>query len=167
MARFTLRLYSDFGMTPQDETRILFESDDLTAVKKYIKDYFSCEDYFNAVYFVDNKLNKSGYVGRDLTICDENLEHFCEMPDEIKMTETNGLETLGEVKSILYEELTFKEDVENLIIPIEKELKAYKCLNDKIDKLYDLVVVQRKMLTPELQIEVFSKLRDLSKGEQR
>ena len=79
MARFTVRLYSDFGMVPQDKTRILFESDDLVEIKKNIRDYFTGETYFNAVYFVDNKLNKSGYVGRDLTIgCGENLFSFCE-----------------------------------------------------------------------------------------
>ena len=82
MKRFTLRLYSDFGMVPQDETRILFESDDLEEVKNFIKEYFNYEDYFNAVYFVDNKLSKSGYVGRNLTInCGENLFAFCELLD--------------------------------------------------------------------------------------
>ena len=84
MKRFTIRLYSDFGMVPQDETRILFESDSLMDVKTFINDYFEYESYFNAVYFVDNKLKKSDYVGRDLTIaCDETLEAFCEMQDEL------------------------------------------------------------------------------------
>ena len=78
MARFTVRLYSDFGMVPQDQTRILFESDDLVEIKKNIRDYFNSETYFNAVYFVDNELKKSGYVGRDLTIdCGESLFSFC------------------------------------------------------------------------------------------
>ena len=78
MARFTVRLYSDFGMVPQDKTRILFESDDLVEIKKNIKDYLDSETYFNAVYFVDNKLNKSGYVGRDLKIgYGESLFSFC------------------------------------------------------------------------------------------
>lgn len=78
MARFTVRLYSEMGMAPQDKTPILFESDSLAEIKDNIKDYFRREDYFNAVYFTDNKLNKSGYVGRDLTIgCGENLSIFC------------------------------------------------------------------------------------------
>lgn len=80
MARFTVRLYADFDVS-QDQTRILFESDDLTEIKDCIREYFKYEDYFNAVYFIDNKLNKSNYVGRDLTIgCGESLEHFCEEP---------------------------------------------------------------------------------------
>lgn len=78
MKRFTVRLYSDFGMVPQDQTPILFESDSLEEIKDNIKEYFKYEDYFNAVYFIDNKLNKSGYVGRDLTIgCGESLSNFC------------------------------------------------------------------------------------------
>lgn len=82
MSRFTIRAYSDFGMVPQDQTRILFESDNLQAVKEFIKDYFTIEDYFNSVYFIDNKLNRSGYVGRDLTInCGESLSDFCEIQD--------------------------------------------------------------------------------------
>ena len=92
MARFTVRLYSDFGMVPQDQTRILFESDDLVEIKKNIRDYFNSETYFNAVYFVDNELNKSGYVGRDLTIgCGENLFSFCgeSEPASIGIIENN------------------------------------------------------------------------------
>ena len=82
MARYTVRLYSDFGMQPQDQTPILCESDDLVEVKNYIVSYFKYEDYFNAVYFIDNKLNKSGYVGRNLTIgYGESLFHFCEEPE--------------------------------------------------------------------------------------
>lgn len=78
MNNFTIREYSDFGMIPQDETRILFESDDLQEVIDYIKDYFKYETYFNAVYFTDNKLTKSGYVGRKLTISlGEDLFEFC------------------------------------------------------------------------------------------
>ena len=85
MARFTIREYSDFGMEPQDQTRILFESDSLSEVKEYIERYFRWESYFNAVYFIDNEFNKSGYVGRKLTInCGESLSHFCELPDVIK-----------------------------------------------------------------------------------
>ena len=78
MVRFTVRLYSEMGMAPQDKTPILFESDSLVEIKDNIKDYFKQEDYFNAVYFTDNKLNKSGYVGRDLTIgYGESLFSFC------------------------------------------------------------------------------------------
>lgn len=84
MARFTVRLYSDFGMFPQDQTRILFEANSLEEIKDYIKEYFKYEDYFNAVYLIDNKLNKSGYVVRDLTIgLGESLEHFCEEPESV------------------------------------------------------------------------------------
>ena len=92
MARFTVRLYSDFGMVPQDQTRILFESDDLVEIKKNIRDYFTGETYFNAVYFVDNKLNKSGYVGRDLTIgYGESLFSFCgeAEPESVGIIEDN------------------------------------------------------------------------------
>ena len=78
MNRFIIREYSDFGMVPQDQTRILFESDNLSEVKEFIKDYFTYEDYFNSVYFIDNKLKKEGYVGRKLTInCGESLSDFC------------------------------------------------------------------------------------------
>ena len=95
MKRFTVRLYSDFGMVPQDQTRILFESDDFYAVKIFIKDYFSSEDYFNAVYFVDNELNKSGYVGRDLTInCGEDLATFCEIDKEYTFDAGDGKTTM-------------------------------------------------------------------------
>ena len=92
MARFTVRLYSDFGMVPQDQTRILFESDDLVEIKKNIRDYFTGETYFNAVYFVDNELNKSGYVGRDLTIgYGESLFSFCgeSEPESVGIIENN------------------------------------------------------------------------------
>ena len=92
MARFTVRLYSDFGMVPQDQTRILFESDNLVEIKKNIRDYFDSETYFNAVYFVDNELNKSGYVGRELTIgYGESLFSFCgeSEPESIGIMENN------------------------------------------------------------------------------
>lgn len=80
--RFVIREYSDFGMIPQNETRILFESDDLNEVADFIKDYFKYEDYFNAVYFIDNKLHKEEYVGRDLTIYSgESLFELCELED--------------------------------------------------------------------------------------
>ena len=79
MSRFTVRLYSDFGMVSQDKTEILFESNDLVEIKKNMRDYFGSETYFNAVYFIDNELNKAGYVGRDLTInCGDDLDSFCE-----------------------------------------------------------------------------------------
>ena len=92
MTRFIVRLYSDFGMVPQDKTKILFESNSLEEIKDCIKEYFKYEDYFNAVYFTDNKLNKSGYIGRDLTTnCGESLEHFCEEP-ELPSTTVNNLD---------------------------------------------------------------------------
>ena len=79
MTRFIVRLYSDFGMVSQDKTEILFESDDLVEIKKNMRDYFDSETYFNSVYFIDNELNKAGYVGRDLTInCGDDLDSFCE-----------------------------------------------------------------------------------------
>ena len=94
MARFTVRLYSDFGMVPQDQTKILFEANSLEEIKDCIKEYFKYEDYFNAVYFIDNRLGKSGYVGRDLTIgCGESLEHFCGEPElEPAPTTANNLD---------------------------------------------------------------------------
>lgn len=91
MSRFTIRQYSEIG--PQDQSRILFESDSLLDVKEYIKNYFSYEDYFNAVYFIDNKLNKQGYVGRDLKInCGDSLSDFCEIQ------ESKELEALKEIR---------------------------------------------------------------------
>ena len=109
MARFTVRLYSDFGMVPQDKTQILFESDDLVEIKKNIRDYFNSETYFNAVYFIDNKLNKSGYVGRDLTIgMGENLFSLCEEaePEEdpepkLGLIEDNYNQTIGDLAALL------------------------------------------------------------------
>ena len=79
MTRFTIRMYSEFGMAPQNETQILFESNNLEEVKEFLRKYFEKEYYFNAVYFIDNELNKAGYVGRDLTInCGDDLDSFCE-----------------------------------------------------------------------------------------
>ena len=102
--RFTVRLYSDFGMCPQDQTRILFESDDLVEIKDYIREYFEREDYFNAVYFVDNELNKSDYVGRDLTIgCGESLFSFCgeSEPKSIDILENNCEQTNENIAMLL------------------------------------------------------------------
>jgi hypothetical protein len=104
MARFTVRLYSDFGMVPQDQTKILFEANSLDEIKDCIKEYFKYEDYFNAVYFVDNELSKSGYVGRDLTIgCGESLEHFCGEPEpEPAPTTVNNLDVEDNYDTTIY-----------------------------------------------------------------
>ena len=125
MARFTVRLYSDFGMVPQDQTRILFEADNLEEIKECIKEYFKYENYFNAVYFTDNKLNKSDYVGRDLTIGleDESLEHFC------KESESELVPVTAEIDPLVVEELYDKtiEDLATLLdLSYEDAEKFYK-----------------------------------------
>lgn len=46
---------------------------------------------------------------------------------------------------------------------IEQALKAFENVDKKINKLYDLIVVDKKMLTQEQQIEVFNRLKELLK----
>ena len=148
MNRFTIREYSDFGIEPQDQTRILFESDNLSDVKEYIKDYFAYESYFNAVYFMDNKLNKQGYVGRDLTInCGESLSDFCEIQ------ENKGLEALKRIggftitMSYLNKDgaishlLEIKDECREDYKTIETELKRLKELEKENDLLKSLIKV--------------------------
>lgn len=78
--RFQVRQYADFGGNQFDEP-ILIESDDLKEVKDYVKNYFRYETYFNSVYFIDTQMERSGYLGRDLSISYGSLERFCGLPE--------------------------------------------------------------------------------------
>ena len=136
MARFTVRLYSDFEMVPQEETRILFESDNLVEVINFIKEYFKYEDYFNAVYFIDNKLNKSGYVGRDLTInCGENLFAFCELPDQDN--KFNKQEIKLRMEDVLNELQSIRRDMTVKVAEMPDIQALYWDMQDAVERLLD------------------------------
>ena len=128
MSRFTIREYSDFGMVPQDQTRILFESDNLSEVKEFIKDYFTYEDYFNAVYFMDNKLNKQGYVGKDLKInCGESLSDFCEIQE--------GKELEYRLECVLSEVQNIKLDMRSVCFPNDRMLDLIQQIHDELNQM--------------------------------
>lgn len=159
MPRFTIRLYSDFGMAPQDKTKILFESDYLEKVINYIIEYFKHENYFNAVYFIDNKLNKSGYIGRDLTInCGENLFTFCELPNMLDNGPVNNKVTFDLKCPATVDPSDFYLD---LIDFLSTELRKYTTVEIINEEILDNFKLENEIQHAEILAKTYQQRADL------